>query len=394
MLKLSRLSVLVVVGLLTGCEKQQPAAVPTAPTVVSVSKPISKMVTESIEYTGYTAADKSIQLRSQVQGYLEKTLFKPRDRVKAGDPLFQIDPRPFQAQVDKAAADLLVAEAADQLAKAKLKRMEEALKANSISEVQVIEQRADAAGAAANIEKAKAVLEATRLDLAYTSITAPVPGLMGRDLPTKGDLIQTQQTLLSTITDDSVVYVYFNVSEYDVLRLRESRRDSGQAPTDKIPPVPVYIGLANETGCPHQGVLDYVAPQVDRETGTIEVRGRFENPDRGLLAGLFVRVRLPISDPKSALMVAERAIGMDQGQRYLLVVNSEDKVEYRHIKAGLLENGLRVVEEGLGENDRVIVIGLQRVRPGAKVAPQLVAMESVVGSIAAQPVKATQTAPK
>jgi multidrug efflux pump subunit AcrA (membrane-fusion protein) len=153
MLKLPCLSVLIMVGMLSGCQKEKATAGPAAPTEVTVSRPSHRMVTESIEYTGSTAADEFVQLRAQVQGYLEKTLFKPRDRVRAGDPLFQINPAPFQAQVNKAEADLKVAEAADQLAKAKLKRMEEALKSNAISEVQVIEQRADAAGAAANMEK-------------------------------------------------------------------------------------------------------------------------------------------------------------------------------------------------------------------------------------------------
>jgi RND family efflux transporter MFP subunit len=180
------------------------------------------------------------------------------------------------------------------------------------------------------------------------------------------------------------VYAYFNVSEYDVLRLRAARRSAGQETTDKISPTPVYIGLANEVGYPHEAVLDYIAPEVDRTTGTIEARARFDNSKRELIAGLFVRVRVPVSEPKPALAVTERAIGMNQGQRYLLIVDGENKVVYRAIRAGLLEGGLRVIENGIGENDWVIVLGVQRVRPGVTVESQRVSMESVTGP-ASQP---------
>jgi RND family efflux transporter MFP subunit len=331
-------------------------------------------VTDFIEYTGYTSADKTVQLRSQVRGYLESTQFKPRDRVKTGQTLFQIDPRPFQAEVDKAQAQLEVAQAQLNLAQAKLSRMEEALKTNAISEVQVIEQRADRDKARADINACKAQLETAQLNLAYTRITAPIDGIMGLDNPKTGDLIDPQQTLMSTITDDSIVYIYFNVSEYDVLRVREAYKKSGGTLGGAIPPIPVYVSLADEKDFPHKAVLDYVAPQVDRETGTIKLRARFDNANHELMGGLFVRVRMPISDPYEALLVAEKALGMDQGQRYALVVNADNVVEYRPIEEGQLDNGLRVVLKGLGREDWVIVNGLQRVRPGLKVTPQKIDM--------------------
>lgn len=371
-----------------GCDKPAPAR-PVSKPVVYVSIPAQRMVTETLDYTGYTAADKSVELRSQVMGYLRSTEFKPRDRVKAGDLLFQIDSSQFQAAVAQAEAEVAVATAQYDLAGAKLSRMEEALKANSISEVQVIEQRADRERAKAEVDKAKALLDTAKLNLAYTSITAPVNGMMSRDLVSTGDLIEPQKTLMATITDDSVIYVYFNMSELDALRLRQARRGSAETYDLRQDKPPVFVGLANEAGHSHEGYLDYFAPELDRSTGTLEVRGRFDNTHRTLLAGYFVRVRIPVSRPTRSLMVPERALGMDQGQRYLLVVNPQNKVEYRRVRLGVEENGLRVILEGLGPDERVIVNGLQRVRPGAEVTAEAVTVESAVGSTprpATQPV--------
>jgi RND family efflux transporter MFP subunit len=377
-------SLIVLVALAAGCEKEKPAAVPVVP-VVTVSQPIRRMSQECIEATGNISADKTVQLCSQVRGYLDNTLFKAGDRVKAGQLLFQIDPRPFQANVDVAKADLAVAAAQLALAEAKLSRMEAALKANSISEVQVIEQRADRDKAKADVERCKASLESANLQLDYTRITAPFDGRLDVDNPKKGALIDPQTTVMTTITDDSIVYAYFNVSEYDLLRVRKANRSSPQVASGKVPPIPVYVGLAGETGYPHEGVLDYVAPQVDRATGTIQVRARFENADRELLGGYFVRVRMPVTAPKEYLMVAERALGQDQGQRYALVVSGKNIVEYRPVELGPLEAGLCAVEAGLSADDWVIVNGLQRVRPGVQVAPQRVSMESVVRPISGPP---------
>jgi len=382
-----------------GCSKPPPAAPPVKPTV-TVSTPIRKMVTESLEYTGYTTADKSIQLRAQVRGYLDETFFKPRQRVKAGDPLFQIDPRPYQAEVDKAQADLAVAQATYDLSVAKLTRMENSLKANAVSEIQVIEQRADRDRAKADIGKSQALLDAAKLNLLYTKIIAPVDGMMGRDLPGKGDLIDPQQTVMATITNDAIVYVYFDVSELDLLKIRENHREEIMKNPGVLPPMHVYLGLATEKGYPHSGMIDYAAPELNRSTGTIELRGRFDNPDRSLLAGLVARVRVPVSEPKSSLMVTERAIGMDQGQRYLLVVNDKNMVEYRRIRVGVLENGMRVVEEGIQEIDQVIVVGVQRARPGTEVECKRIPMESATGTTTkpsaavTQPAQTSATNPK
>ncbi len=364
-------------GWLVGCEKPQTTAVPMAPPIVSVSQPVQRDIVESIEYTGNTDAVASVDIRAQVTGYLQSINFAPRQRVHKGDVLFQIDPRPYQAQVNIAKANLEVATAQLDLVEAKLVRMEQALKSNAISEVEVIEQRAAKEKAKADIEGAKASLEKAQLNLGYTDVRAPFDGQMSRNFVDLGALIEPGTTLMATIVDDSTVYAYFNVSEADVLKLKRNYpRPPGAAQTQPTDPARVELGLMGEVGYPHIGYLDYVAPEVNRSTGTIEVRAKFPNADGALLGGLFARIRVPISAPAPALVVTERALGLDQGQRYVLVVNDKNIVEYRPVQVGLLEQGLRVIRQGLKADDWVIVNGLQRVRPGVEVAPQRVAMDS------------------
>jgi RND family efflux transporter MFP subunit len=278
--------------------------------------------------------------------------------------------------VDIAKADLAVANAQLNLVEAKLVRMEQALKSNAISEVEVIEQRAAKEKAKADIEGVKASLEKAQLNLDYTHVAAPFDGQMSRNKVDVGALIEPGSTLLATIVNDTSVYAYFNVSEADILMLRRSHpKTASEAQTQPVPPIPVELGLMGEVGYPHVGHLDYAAPEVNRSTGTIEARAIFSNADEGLLGGLFARVRVPVSAPKPALMVTERAIGLDQGQRYVLVVNDKKVVEYRPVEAGILEQGLRVIHKGLKADDWVIVNGLQRVRPGLTVETQRVAMD-------------------
>ena len=364
-------------GWSAGCGKPQTAAVPTAPPTVSVSQPIRRDVVESIEYTGHTETLATVDIRAQVTGYLQSIHFQPRQHVRRGDLLFQIDPRPYQAQVAIAKADLQVAEAQLDLVEAKLARMEQALKSNAISEVEVLEQRAAREKVKADIEGVRASLEKAQLNLGYTEVLAPFDGQISRNLVDVGALIQPGSTLMATIVDDTTIYAYFNVSEADLLRFRRMYPQSLRGTTaQSAEPMRVELGLMDETGYPHVGYADYAAPEVDRSTGTIEVRAKFANADGALLGGLFARIRVPLGAPQPALMVTERAIGLDQGQRYVLVVNDRNLVEYRPVRAGSLERGLRVIRSGLTPDDWVIVNGLQRVRPGVPVAAQRVAMDS------------------
>ncbi|MBP7933148.1 MAG: efflux RND transporter periplasmic adaptor subunit [Phycisphaerae bacterium] len=359
-----------------GCERRKPTSVPAPPPNVTIAQPVTRMFTDTIEATGTTTSKEEIELRAQVGGYLQSVNYQPRAMVKKGTLLFQIDPRPYEDQLAQAKAHLEVAKTEHAFAEAKLARLEDAFKSRSVSELEVIQQRADRDRLKASIDLATARVDAAEHSLAYTRILAPLDGRVSRNVPGVGALIDPSQTKLATIVDDSIVYAYFNLSEADVLRLRRSRPNLAadkEIPKDRLR---VFVGLMNEKGHPHEGTIDYWAPQMDSSTGTQEVRGRFVN-DGSLMGGLFVRVRIPVSVPRPVLMVAERAMGFDQGQRYLLVANNET-VEYRRVQVGALENGMRVVTHGVSEGDWVIVNGIQRAKPGVRVNVQRASMEAFV----------------
>ncbi len=242
------------------------------------------------------------------------------------------------------------------------------------------EAKAAVAGAEADLAEAK-------LNLGYTQVTAPIAGRVSRNQVDVGNLVGAgEYTLLTTIVNDDSVYVYFDVSENDILTL-DRTRDQRIGPATTRPEqidAPAFLALADEVGYPHEGRIDFAETHLDSSTGTISVRAVFPNDSGRLLPGLFGRVRIPISKPRLALMVSERAIGMDQGQRFVLVVNDKNIVEYRRVRLGQAEQGLRVIEEGVGPNDLVIVEGLQRARPGAVVAPRRDASDSL-GEAASQP---------
>lgn len=365
-----------------GCDRPKPATVPAPPPYVTIAQPVTRMFTDTIQTTGTTSSKEEIELRAQVAGYLQSINYEPRAMVKKGTLLFQIDPRPYQDQLAQAKADLDVAETERAFSKAKLARLEEALKTRAVSELEVIQQRADRDRLRASIDKAKARVDAAQHSLEYTQIRAPLDGRVSRSIPGVGALIDAGQTKLATIVDDSIIFVTFMLAEADVLRLRREHPNPAEDKSIPERKIRLFLGLMNETGYPHEGVIDYWAPQLDSTTGTIEVRGMFVN-DGGLMGGLFARVQIPVSMPRPVLMVAERALGFDQGQRYLLVVNKET-VEYRRVQVGALENGMRVVTHGIAEGDWVIVNGIQRAKPGVKVNAQRASMD-IFADAATQP---------
>jgi multidrug efflux system membrane fusion protein len=362
---------------MTGCWKP-PQAPPLPNPVVTVSQPVQREIAEAIEYTGNTAALESVEIRAQVKGYLQSINFKPRDRVKVGDLLFVIDPRPFQVALDKAAGDLAARKAELEKAEFDAQKINRLYKEEAAAEDERVDAKTKLDAARASIAIAESALAQAKLNYDYAHITAPTSGRISRNMVDAGNLVEPGTTLLATIVNDDSIYVYYNVSEADALRLK--KRYANQ-PRPVNPPA--YLGLMDEAGYPHEGFLDYIAPELDRTTGTIQVRGRFPNADGALLAGLFARIRVPVSKPKPALMVTERALGMDQGQRYVLVVNSQNQVEYRKVKVGQLADGMRVIEEGIGPQDWVVTGGLQRVRDGVTVSPQRTTMSGV--AIASQP---------
>jgi membrane fusion protein, multidrug efflux system len=376
-MRLSRVLIVVAIASITilGCGEKARVVEPPPPEVI-VSPPLKKEVTQYLEFTGNAAALEFVEIRARVEGWLDSINFTPGSQVKKGDLLFVIDPRPFQAQVDQAEADLKGKEADLQLKQANFKRAQQLLSTSSISQLQYDVENANQSVAVAQVGIAKANLEKAKLDLAYSRLTAPTSGRVSRNYVDIGNLVGAKEkTLLTEIVDDSSVYVYFDVSERDLLMLlRKWPKIETEAIPDREKPT-AYLQLADETGYPHEGKIDFVESRVDPSTGTLRVRAIFLN-DKGLLvSGLFGRVRVPI-EQKEAFLVPELAVGMSQAGRYVLVVNKDNVVEQRLVKTGQLEGTLRGIEEGLAKDERVVVNGIQRARPGAKVSPK----ESIISS--------------
>jgi RND family efflux transporter MFP subunit len=354
--------------LLNGCQKPNEYAPPPPPQVV-VSNPTLQPITEYADFTGRTEAAELVEIRARVEGYLQSIHFKPGTQVKKGDLLFVIDPKPYQAKLDEARAELERRQAELKQADATLKRKEMAFKANAVSELEVLQGRADRDVAQATIQGAQAAIETAELNLSYTKIAAPIDGRIGRNLADVGNLVgATERTLLTTLVRDDPIYAYFSVSERDLLSYREhpSRMSS---PTSNNGNVPVFLGLSSQSEYPYEGRIDFVNNRLDPSTGTIQVRGLFQNPEGRLLPGLFARVRVPIGTTEQALLVPERAVGTDQRGEYLLVVNAQNIVEVRIVTMGPLLQDQRVIRKGISAEDRVIVDGIQKARPGISVVP-------------------------
>lgn len=366
-----------------GCrDGHKHAAAPLPPATVMVSRPVEREITEYLEATGNTSALESVVVQARVKGFLESMHFTPEEKVKKDQLLFVIDPRPFEVALEQAKGQLQLRQAEARFAEYDLSRMTRLQAQDAAAEREERQSRAKMEEAQASVVIAQSAVDEAKLNLDFAHVKAPIAGRISRNLVDIGNLINPGQDQLATITNDDSVYAYFNVSEQDVLRLSRmygGARRQAVAEPGKDPPVeiPVHLALMDEAEFPHAGRIDYVAPTLDAATGTISIRAVFPNPDGFLRVGYFVRVRIPVSKPTPALLVAEQALGMDQGQYYLLVVNDKNKVEYRRVRTGILDKGLRVIEEGLDPNDHVIVIGLQRVRPGAEVIPETVSMESV-----------------
>ncbi len=358
--------VLVLAFLLVGCQEQV-AFVPPPPPVVTVAHPERQDITHYAQYSGRTDAVESVEIRARVEGYLEQIHFADASFVQRGDLLFTIDPRPYQARLDEALANLATREAELRLAEATLKRKQSAFRDQAVSEVEVIEAQALRDQAEAAINGARAAIETARLHLSYTQVRSPISGRIGRRLVDVGNLVgAAERTLLATVVNLSPVYVYFNVSERDFLEFERCRRQEVPGNGNAA----IFLGLAGSREFPFEGRVDFSDNRVDPETGTIQLRGVFDNPDGRLLPGLFARIRMPVRVEAQALVVPEVALGIDQQGYFLLTVDDQDRVAYRSVLVGPSLNGLRVIDDGVGPEDRVIVNGLQRARPGGAVTPQ------------------------
>ncbi|MBN9522308.1 efflux RND transporter periplasmic adaptor subunit [bacterium] len=367
-----------VVGIgLVGCTKPPTSTPAAAPVTVTVSQPVERDITDSVEFTARTAAVDSVEVRAHVWGYLQKVNFKEGELVREGDVLFEIDPRPYEALLSQAKAKVRQSEAQLKLDEAEHQRQLNAYRAGAGSKSDLDKAVAAQDVDRANIAADQALVAARQLDLDYTKVTAPVGGRVSRYVVTTGNLVQAGDqnggTLLTTIVSVNPMYAFFDVDEATALRVRQLARE-GKSASPRDGGYPVCLGLVNETGFPHHGTINFVENQVNPKTGTIRVRGVFPNPYQVLLPGLFGRVRTPIGRPHKGLLVSDRAIDADQGQKILYVVNDQNEVTSRPVRVGALHDGLREITDGLKAGERVIVTGLQQVRSGATVEPKLVPM--------------------
>jgi len=380
---------MVIVLLLAGCGDSNTYVEPPPPQV-TVATPVIQDVTSYLEFTGTTAAIDYAEARARVAGVLESLHFTPGTYVEQGDLLFVIDPRQYEAELQAAEAELASARADEILAQTELARAKELYKKSAGAESDIVKWQGQLGTARAAILRAEAKIEIAALNVEYTQVAAPISGRVGREQVDLGNLVGNgEATLLTEITRFNPMYVYFNLNERDLLRVlklykEKIKRDGINTTSVYIQEaqLPVYMGLANEEGYPHEGVFEFAESAVDTGTGTMELRGIFANDEQppALLPGLFARIRVPVASRADMLLVTERAVARDQGGAYLLVVSSENKVERRSVVTGRLIDGLIVIKEGLRKDDRVVVEGVQRARPGRMVAPEPVEMSDLTTS--------------
>src|SRR6185437_12522192 len=368
----------VAVVTVSGCSSDaaaQHAATPPPAAQVTVARVISRTVTDSETFSGRFSAVDHVDIRPRVSGYISSVNFVDGTVVHKGQVLFVIDPRPYQADYQRAEADLDQARAQAALAKAEQTRAVSLFAAHAISRDEFDTRTANARQSAATVEAAKAAVDSAALNLTFTRVIAPITGRVSRAIVTNGNLVTNGQTLLTTIVSLNPIYVEFNADEQAYLTFEKYAGNDGRkdAPTNSLGNA-VYVGLADENGYPHEGRLVFMDNSLNAETGTIYARALLTNTDGHFVPGLFARVKLIGNDHYPAVLINDSAIGTDQTMRYVLLLGPDHKVEYRPVELGPLVDGLRVVRSGLKPGDTIVVNGLMRVRPGMQVNPQLIAM--------------------
>lgn len=361
---------LLALAALGGCDNSN-TYVPPPPPKVTVATPDQRNVTLYLEATGNSAAINSANLVARVSGFVNTINYNDGDAVTKGTVLFTIEPETYKLKLDQAKAAEASARATVTQTDADYERQATLVKTNAVSKSALDSSLAARDTARANLTQAEISTKLAEMNYGYSSVAAPFDGIVTARTVSVGEYVggTSTPTVLATIVQIVPIYVNFSVSEQDVIRIRDYMRQHGLTPQD-LKKVPVEVGLQTESGYPHKGTLDYASPQIDTSTGTLAARGVFKNPDRALLPGNFVRVRVPIGGTlDNALLVPEAALGTDQSGRYLLVVGKDDVVEQRKVDVGPAEGTERVITQGLAAGDRVIVEGLLRAVPGQKVDP-------------------------
>jgi len=368
-----------------------PAAASAALPAVTVAEVIHRPLREWQELSGRLQAVDTVEVRPRVSGFIDRVAFEDGARVKKGQLLFQIDPRPFQAEVDRLVAERSRSLSDLELAKANRARAERLISAHAISREgyeQLVAAEASAQGALGSID---ASLQEARLNRGFTEVRAPIDGHLSRAMITAGNLV-TSSSVLTTLVSDDPVYVYFDADEQTYLRYAKAQRAEGEAGAGSA----VYIGLVDEEGYPHAAKLDFIDNQVDAATGTIRARAALANPDGRYTPGLFARVRLVGGEDQDSVLIEDRAVGTDLSKKFVLTLTTGNRIEYRLVELGPEIDGLRVVTHGLAPSEVVVVNGLQHVRPGEIVAPTRIAMsdhEQGLIQVAAQPSAAPGAVP-
>jgi multidrug efflux system membrane fusion protein len=351
---------------------QAPEATQQMPAAqVSVAEVIEQPINEWDEFTGRLEAPESVDVRPRVSGFIDRVAFDEGSLVKKGDLLFQIDPRPFQAEVKRLEAQLQQARASQTRTLSEARRGERLRKSNAIS-AELADARASAAQEAqAAVAGIQAELDNARLNLSFTRVTAPIDGRVSRAEITEGNLVNAGQSLLTTLVSTDRVYAYFDADERVFLKYVELARQAGGHTRDASP---VYLGLSSEEGHPHLGELDFLDNQVNPQTGTIRGRAVFDNRDGRFTPGLYARLKLVGSGQYAAALIKDEAVGTDLGKKFVLVLDKDNAVQYRAIELGPKLEGLRIVRQGLSKGEKIVVNGLQRAFPGSTVDPQSVPM--------------------
>jgi RND family efflux transporter MFP subunit len=357
-----------------------PAQLPSATTLpIPVVTPRTQSVSNYVEITGNAASVNAVKLIARAEGYLDQIHYEDGQFVKKGDLLFTIQQDQYKDQLQQAQAQLLTAQASLTYAKTELVRYSKLVKQDAATQTEVDHWTFEKASAEAALLSAQAQVALAKLNLSYTEVRAPFDGIVGKHLIDPSNLVGGggQQAALAEITQLDPIYVVANLSEQQVLQIRQNLGQHRLTFAD-LRKVPVDVALSDETGFPHQGTIEYVAPALDPATGTLLVRGILSNPDRTLLPGFFVKMRLPMAKvDRNALLVPDRSLQEDQGGRYLLIVGKDDVVEQRYVQLGQLDGALRVITSGLKPDDRVVVGDLWRATPGTKVKPQLTTIEAL-----------------